>query len=135
MKHDSGMSRQYSHDTANGLVHGQGPDSPRHGPADLEREHQRSSSAFPIAVLRLGRIVATPNALQSLREEDILTGIRRHQAGDWGELSEDDMRANDQALIVGTRIVSSYSGTGGIKFWIITEADRSVTTVLLPEDY
>jgi hypothetical protein len=89
----------------------------------------------PIAVFRLGRIVATPNALQSITQDDLLVGIQRHQAGDWGNLSEDDRAANDQALVKGTRILSAYNAANGTRFWIITEADRSATTVLLPEDY
>ena len=90
---------------------------------------------IPVAVFRLGRLVSTPKALRSLTEEDILRGIQRHQAGDWGELSAEDWEANDRALTQGGRILSAYSAQSGTKFWIITEADRSVTTVLLPEDY
>ena len=94
-----------------------------------------SARTIPVAVFRLGRIVATPNALQSITQDDILLGIQRHQAGDWGNLTEEDRMANDQALVQGTRIVSAYNAGNGTRFWIITEADRSVTTVLLPEDY
>ena len=94
-----------------------------------------SPHVIPVAVFRLGRIVATPNALRSITQHDILTGIQRHQAGDWGNLSEEDHAANDSALIHGGRILSSYQAANGTKFWLITEADRSVTTVLLPEDY
>jgi hypothetical protein len=94
-----------------------------------------SAITISIAVMRLGRIVSTPNALQFLTDEDILSAIQRHQAGDWGDLSDDDRAANDTALVQGTRIVSAYNAGNGIRFWIITEADRSVTTVLLPEDY
>jgi len=94
-----------------------------------------SARTIPVAVFRLGRIVATPNALQSITQDDILTGIQRHQAGDWGNLTEDDREANDRALTQGGRILSAYLATNGIKFWLITEADRSITTVLLPEDY
>lgn len=90
---------------------------------------------IPVAVFRLGRIVATPNALHSLSQEDILAGIRRHQAGDWGNLTDEDRATNDRALVDGSRILSAYNAGNGIRFWIITETDRSVTTVLLPEDY
>jgi hypothetical protein len=93
-----------------------------------------SAKTIPVAVFRLGRIVATPNALESITQEDILLGIQRHQAGDWGNLTEDDREANDQALVQGTRIVSAYNAGNGTRFWIITEADRSVTTILLPGD-
>jgi hypothetical protein len=94
-----------------------------------------STRTIPVAVFRLGRIVATPNALQSITQDDILAGIQRHQAGDWGSLTDEDREANDRALVQGTRILSAYTAAGGTRFWIITEADRSATTVLLPEDY
>lgn len=90
---------------------------------------------IPVAVFRLGRVVSTPNAIQSLSKEDILRGLQRHQAGDWGELASGDWESNDRALSNGSRILSAYRATNGTRFWIITEADRSVTTVLLPEDY
>jgi len=90
---------------------------------------------IPVAKFRLGRIVSTPHALESLTPEDILMGIQRHQAGDWGDLDKEDVMANDQALLDGTRIISAYTSASGTKFWLLTEADRSATTVLLPEDY
>ena len=93
------------------------------------------NNQVPVAVFRLGGIVATPNALQSIPNEEILKAIQRHQAGDWGDLESEDRNSNDQALVRGTRIVSAYNAGDGTRFWIITEADRSVTTVLLPEDY
>jgi hypothetical protein len=94
-----------------------------------------STKSFPIAKFRLGQIVATPNALEHLNQADILTGIQRHQAGDWGEVCEEDQQENELSLKQGFRLLSAYRTTNGTKFWIITEADRSVTTVLLPEDY
>lgn len=94
-----------------------------------------SAKAYPIAKFRLGRIASTPNALESLTHDDILTGIQRHQAGDWGDVDDQDRQANERALIEGTRLWSVYHASNGIKFWMITEADRSATTVLLPEDY
>ena len=94
-----------------------------------------STKALPIAKFRLGRIVATPNALAKLTQEDILLALQRHQAGDWGDVDEADREANERALLEGTRLLSVYSSAAGVKFWIITERDRSVTTVLLPEDY
>lgn len=94
-----------------------------------------SASNIPIALFRLGRIVATPNALENLSQPDILTAIQRHQAGDWGDVDTEDRAANDRALTEGTRIFSVYHSTTAVKFWIITEADRSATTVLLPQDY
>ena len=88
-----------------------------------------------IARFRLGRIMATPNALAHLSPEDILRGIQRHQAGDWGEVDEHGQQANDRALTAGGRLFSVYRSANGIKFWTITEADRSATTLLMPEDY
>jgi hypothetical protein len=61
--------------------------------------------------------------------------LSRHQCGDWGEVSEQDKRENELGLRHGLRILSSYSLSGGERIWIITEADRSSTCLLLPEDY
>jgi hypothetical protein len=94
-----------------------------------------SLESLPMAKFRLGQIVSTPNALSQLTQGDILTGIQRHQAGDWGEVDAHDRAANDRALRDDTRLFSVYRSAAGIRFWIITEADRSSTTILLPEDY
>ena len=94
-----------------------------------------SAYALPIAKFRLGKIVSTPNALDQLTQEDILLAIGRHQAGDWGDVSEDDRAANELALIEGRRLWSVYHAGNGVKFWLITEANRSHTSVLMPEDY
>ena len=88
-----------------------------------------------IAKFRLGRIVTTANALAKLSQTDILTGIRRHQAGDWGDVTDEDREENELSLKEGFRLVSAYHAVNGVKFRIITEADRSSTTVLMPEDY
>ena len=86
--------------------------------------------------LPLGRIVATPGALRVLleAEENPLCYPARHASGDWGELDEEDHRENELSLEHGWRIVSSYP-IGEKTIWVITEADRSVTTLLLPEEY
>ena len=94
-----------------------------------------SATANSAAKFSLGHIVATPNAINRLTQDDIRSGIIRHQAGDWGDLDADDRKENDLALEKGTRLLSAYQASNGTKFWIITEADRSATTVLLPEDY
>jgi hypothetical protein len=94
-----------------------------------------SPTSFPIARFRLGRIVATPHALAKLTQPDILLAIQRHQAGDWGDISPEDARENELSLQEGFRLLSVYHSSAGVKFWLITEADRSVTTVLLPQDY
>jgi hypothetical protein len=90
---------------------------------------------LPIAKFRLSHIVSTANALSQLTHEDILNGIGRHQAGDWGDLDEHDRQANQRALIERTRLFSVYHAANGIKFWIVTESNRSATTALFPEDY
>jgi hypothetical protein len=88
-----------------------------------------------LAKFRLGHIVATPNALTKLAKDDILAGIQRHQAGDWGDAPEEDRQKNELSLQQGFRLLSAYSSVQGVKFWIITESDRRATTILLPEDY
>lgn len=85
--------------------------------------------AFP-----LGRLVLTTNAARRLAPDDVTEGLRRHASGDWGDIDPSDAALNDSAVVTGDRLLSAY-GTGDSRFWIITEADRSVTTVLLPEDY
>ena len=83
---------------------------------------------------QLGQVVITPTALEKLKSDDILHALNRHVVGDWGELDDEDRQTNDEALQSGDRLLSAYR-SGGTKFWIITEASREVTTVLLPEDY
>ena len=87
------------------------------------------------AKFKTGRIVTTANALNHLTYDDILAGLLRHITGDWGDLDADDRQENDMALERGTRLLSAYQASNGTRFWIITEADKSSTTVLLPEDY
>lgn len=94
-----------------------------------------SANDVTVALFRLGRIVATPNALENLSQQDILTALKRHQAADWGDVDSEDREANNRALIDGTRLFSVYHSATGVRFWVITEADRSVTTFLLPQDY
>jgi len=94
-----------------------------------------SARAMPVAKFRLGRIASTPNALDRLTQDDILFAIGRHQAGDWGDVGEVHRAGNERALAEGGRLWSVYHAGSGVKFWLITEADRRVTTVLLPEDY
>jgi hypothetical protein len=86
--------------------------------------------------IETGQIVATPNALENVPELDMALALGRHTKGDWGDLTDEDRQANDDAVTNGGRLLSSYRTVpSGTKFWIITEADRSATTVLLPEDY
>jgi hypothetical protein len=83
----------------------------------------------------LGRVVATPGAIGSVTERELLDALARHASGDWGEVGKEDRKANDAALRNGERILSSYRTAAGTRFWIITEADRSATTVLPPDEY
>ena len=86
---------------------------------------------------KLGRVVATRGALSAFEEagETILPYIARHAHGDWGDVCEDDALENELSVSEGFRILSAYTHSTGVKVWIITEADRSATTVLLPEEY
>ena len=86
----------------------------------------------------LGQTVATPGALCELFNRDVNVNalLTRHVTGDWGDLSEDDRAQNEAALLTGCRILSSYLvGEDRFKVWIITEADRSSTCILLPSEY
>lgn len=84
-----------------------------------------------------GHLLATPAALAALAQANVTPQslLRRHLCGDWGDLDELDRQQNNFALAMSARLLSSYALPGGGKVWVITEADRSVTTVLLPEDY
>ena len=84
--------------------------------------------------LRLGRLVATHGALDTIPRDVLAAALARHEAHDWCEVCPEDKAANDEAATSDGRILSAYSH-GGMKFWIITEGDRSATTTLLPEDY
>lgn len=88
-------------------------------------------------LFNLGQIVATPGALDTLAraEMDPLKLITRHVTGDWGDMVDEDKQANDEAVIHGDRVFSSYKLESGGKIWVITEWDRSCTTLLLPDDY
>ena len=85
--------------------------------------------------VQLGRVVITPNALGAIQSEDIARAILNHSRGNWGEVCQEDAQENNRSLVEGCRILSAYFDRQGRKFWIITEGDRSVTTILLPEDY
>lgn len=85
--------------------------------------------------MNLGTLVITKNAKETLNELDVLKALSRYIDYDWGEVNKEDKQANDNALKRGERVLGVYRDRNGNKFWIITEADRSVTTILLPEDY
>jgi hypothetical protein len=91
-----------------------------------------------MAKFSLGQLLATPGALAAAeRAGDDLGGyIGRHTAGDWGTVCASDKRANEQALKAGARLLSAYLlSDGSTRIWVITESDRSATTVLLPDEY
>lgn len=83
----------------------------------------------------LGEVVATAQAMATLTAADIQLALQRHVTGDWGKIGKEDRQANERALLNSSRLLSIYQSSTGEKFWIITEADRSATTVLLPSDY
>ena len=85
----------------------------------------------------LGRVVATPGVLDALAAAAVSPAalLARHVVGDWGDLDEEDRRENELSLTKGFRLLSSYGLPDGGKVWIITEADRSATTLLLPSEY
>jgi hypothetical protein len=85
----------------------------------------------------LGRLVATPGALEVLAHarQSPSEFLSRHQGGDWGECCDEDARENDLSVKQGVRILSVYHTCKGEKLWVITEADRNATTLLLPSEY
>ncbi len=87
------------------------------------------------APFSLGRTVATPHVLDTIPRTEIISALRRHSSCDWGDVCPEDKATNNRALRCGERLFSVYHSRDNTKFWIITEADRSATTVLLPEDY
>lgn len=91
-----------------------------------------TKSLFP-----LGRTLATPGALDALEHagEDAVNLLTRHINGDWGDLDPEDKRANNHALEAGERLLSAYKLSDKLCVWVITEADRNATTLLLPEEY
>ncbi len=90
------------------------------------------------ALFDLGQVVGTPGALQAIQDADQnpLEFLVRHVTGDWGDnLSDEDKKENDLSVREGYRILSAYELNTGVKIWLITESDRSVTTYLLPQEY
>jgi hypothetical protein len=87
---------------------------------------------------KIGQLVLTPGALAAITESGESPWhfvAQRHLAGDWGEVDEEDWRLNDEAVKDGSRILSAYTLKSKVRIWIITEADRSATTILLPAEY
>ena len=86
-------------------------------------------------IFSLGLTIITSNAQETLHPEDVLQALRRHAGGDWGECGAEDAQSNVEALRENHRLLSAYRDRTGARFWIITEWDRSITTILLPKDY
>ena len=101
-------------------------------PRSQDPEEEQPEPRFP-----LGQMLATPGALAVLEEaeQDPLELIVRHVTGDWGDLEEEDKQENEFSVDRQLRILSAYNLPTGDKIWIITEADRSATTLLLPSEY
>lgn len=83
----------------------------------------------------LGKVYMTPGAQAEIPHAETLIALARHVTADWGDCGEKDWRENDYSLGEALRLFSVYHSTAGNKFWVITEADRSSTTLLLPEEY
>jgi hypothetical protein len=89
------------------------------------------------SLFQRGQMLATPGALQAFKEANQTPDefLARHLKGDWGDLDDEDKQENELSLHKGFRLLSAYRLTTGAKIWVITEADRSATTILLPEEY
>jgi hypothetical protein len=95
------------------------------------------ASSEPSGLFPLGRTVITQGALEALEEsgQSASEFLKEHQQGNWGEVGEFDWKENDSSVRSGCRILSAYRTITDVRIWIITEADRSATTVLLPSEY
>jgi len=94
-----------------------------------------TKSEAVVAKFPLGMVFVTPAAERELTPLDVISGLKRHARGDWGEIPEEDREENEVALREGYQLISAYRGSSGIPFWIVTELDRFVTTVFLPAGY
>jgi len=99
--------------------------------------HSNTNQETVPARFALGQTVITPGAEEALEiaGQTAIEFLRRHMSGDWGELSDDDIKENEFSLANGFRLLSRYETAKGELLWIITEADRSATTILLPSEY
>ncbi len=103
-------------------------------------EKQKDPTEPPTIVLAgarfsLGGLYMTPGARELLQPIEVTLLLNRHARGDWGNCCEEDIDANEDALLTGARIFSVYESHSGERIWVITEADRSATTFLLPSEY
>lgn len=87
---------------------------------------------YPNAKFPLGNVVITPNAMVKVPSGEVRAAIQRHSRGDWGKVGDRDWLMNDDSVSADARIISAYDTEKGVRFWVITEGDRSFTTVLMP---
>lgn len=135
---DAALSEVRWSEVAEAFLEGLEPEEPEQTEDDdqEEDEEEASTSEQPDGPLfSLGRVVSTRGALAALSRDDIKTALQRHAAGDWGEVPDADRKENDLSVRKGYRVFSVFRGQNDCRFWVITEADRSLTTVLLPEEY
>jgi len=101
------------------------------------RPNHTTNKQSTITRFALGQTFITPGAEEALQiaGQTATEFLRRHMSGDWGELSDGDVKENEFSLKEGLRLLSAYQTGKGQKLWIITEADRSATTILLPSEY
>ena len=102
----------------------------------MKTTNEKNTLLIPQAKFSLGSVCLARIASETLPPREVFRALARHAQGDWGDLCREDHERNNQALQSGEeRLFSSYHTEDGTKFWIITEWDRSVTTVLLPDEY
>ncbi len=102
----------------------------------MQRNHTTNKQPT-ITRFALGQTFITPGAEEALQiaGQTATEFLRRHMSGDWGELSDEDVKENEFSLKEGLTLLSAFETGKGVKLWIITEADRSATTILLPSEY
>jgi hypothetical protein len=145
---DAALSEVDWHEVAEAFLDGLEPedDGPDGRDDDDEEEKDEDAEAFEQQkrerlenpkgpLFELGQVMSTPGALKALTSEDIRNAVGRHHRGDWGDVKPDGWRENELSLREGFRLVSVYHAANAVKFWVITEADRSSTCVLLPDEY
>jgi hypothetical protein len=116
-------------------MRGSGRASGEQGPNSNQENLMQQTERKPL--FDLGQLVATPGALAVLEKagQNPMEFLSRHVTGDWGEIPEEDKQENQFSLEQGFRLLSSYRTTAGDRVWVITEGNRSLTTVLLPDEY
>ena len=101
----------------------------------MTKTHARKINDLGEPKFELGMIVSTPGAIDAVTRTEVSESLNRHARGDWGDVCDHDRKENEFSLQHGFRLFSVYRTEAGTRYWIITEADRSVTTILLPHEY